>query len=119
MKTEIKEFIKEELELSINKDEVNDFKEKLETETDFYIEIDGNEYRIIEECVIWDTYVDTIKEIVEDCYDVNLPHFVAVDWEETAENCIVDGYGHTFSSYDGSEFEYEFDNINYYIFRTN
>ena len=32
-----------------------------------------------------------------------LPPFVAVDWEQTAANCKVDGMGHHFSSYDGEE----------------
>lgn len=89
-------------------------------ETDFTLDFDGNEYRLIGEDVIWDIYRDEIQRIVEECYDLKLdqiPEFIAfeIDWEETAENAYVDGYGHTFSSYDGSE-----ENAcGYYIFRTN
>jgi hypothetical protein len=87
---------------------------------DFNLEYDGAEYRIIEEDAIWEIYVDTIKELVDDCYDLKLddiPDFIAltIDWEQTAENAYRDGYGHTFSGYDGSEKTYK----NYYIFRTN
>jgi hypothetical protein len=89
-------------------------------ESDFMLEFDGNEYRLIGEDAIWDIYVDSIKEIVEDCYDLklnNMPDFVAfsIDWEQTASNAYADGYGHTFSGYDGSEEEAG----KYYIFRTN
>lgn len=87
---------------------------------DFTFDFDGAEYRIIHKDVIDRHYQDTIQELVESCYDLNLdkiPSFIAVsiDWEQTAQNALVDGYGHTFSSYDGSE-EY----VNgWYIFRTN
>lgn len=89
-------------------------------EEDFTFDFDGNEYRIISEDAIWGIYVETIKDIVNDCYELNLdklPDFIAfsIDWEKTAENAYVDGYGHTFSSYDGSEEEA----AEYYIFRTN
>lgn len=87
---------------------------------DFNFEFDGNEYRIISEGSIWSIYVDEIKNIVEECYELNLdkvPAFIAlsIDWEQTAKNAYVDGYGHTFSSYDSSEVEA----AGYYIFRTN
>ena len=105
---------------------IDDAREAIETlrdmmgESDFTFDFDGNEYRIIKESDIWDIYVDEIKNTVEDCYDLKLdkiPEFIAVsiDWEETAENAYADGYGHTFSSYDGSECRAG----GYYIFRTN
>lgn len=86
-----------------------------------YLSFDGNEYRIILDSAISDIYIDEIKRIVTDCYDLNLdkiPSFIAVtiDWVQTARNAFVDGFGHTFSTYDGSE--YETDN-GYWIFRTN
>jgi hypothetical protein len=100
-------------------DALNELNDKIRS-GDFYFEYDGNEYRIIAESGIWDIYVEAIKNIVTDCYDLkleNIPDFVAweIDWEQTAENAYVDGYGHTFSGYDGSELETK----NYYIFRTN
>lgn len=87
---------------------------------DFRLDFDGNEYRLIAEPDIWEIYVDEIKQTVEDCYELNLdkiPSFIAVsiDWEQTAKNAYADGYGHQFSSYDGSEEEA----AGYYIFRTN
>ena len=87
---------------------------------DFTFDFDGNEYRIISDDAIWDIYRDEIQNIVEECYDLKLndiPDFVAfeIDWEETAQNASVDGYGHTFSSYDHSEIEAG----GYWIFRTN
>lgn len=89
-------------------------------EADFTLDFDGNEYRIINESSIWEIYRDEIENIVTDCYDLKLnevPSWIAVsvDWEQTAKNAYVDGYGHTFSSYDGSEEEA----AGYYIFRTN
>lgn len=91
-------------------------------EDDFTLDFDGNEYRLISESAIWEIYRDEIQQIVEDCYsDVlkpdKIPDFIAfsIDWEQTAQNAYVDGYGHTFSGYDGSEEEA----AGYYIFRTN
>lgn len=108
--------------------DMDDAREAIETlrdsinqkKDDFTFDFDGNEYRIISEDSIWDIYVEEIKQIVEDCYELNLdkiPDFIAVsvDWEKTAENAYADGYGHTFSGYDGSEEEA----AGYYIFRTN
>jgi len=87
---------------------------------DELLDLDGKEYRIIGEDEIWNIYVETIKDIVNDCYDLKLdevPNFIAleIDWEQTATNACVDGYGHTFSSYDGSELNAG----GCYIFRTN
>ena len=107
----------------------SDAREAIETlrdsigEDDFNFEFDGNEYRLISENAIWDIYVEEIKNIVEECYELNLdkiPNFVSVsiDWEQTARNAYVDGYGHTFSGYDGSEIEPSAGN-KHHIFRTN
>ena len=119
IKRQILEFISEELELDINRDEVNEFERFLNSDNDFSIEIDGQEFRVINDQVIWDIYVDEIKYITEECYNIKAPIWLAIDWEQTANNCFVDGYGNTFSSYDGSELECEFGEENYYIFRTN
>lgn len=106
-----------------NYSELFDAIEELESklgDDDFYFEYDGNEYRIISESAIWDIYVEEIQSTVEDCYDLKLdkmPSFIefSIDWEATAKNCYADGYGHTFSGYDGSELEI----CGYYVFRTN
>lgn len=90
--------------------------------SDFTLDFDGAEYRIIPDSDIWEIYVEEIKNIIEDCYSdiLNLdkiPAFIAVtiDYEDTARNAYVDGYGHTFSSYDGSEYKAG----GHWIFRTN
>ena len=115
--------IKYELDLAINRDEVRDILEKIDTDyDDFEVEIDGQWFRFIHSNYIWDIYVDSIQELVMDCYigRGELPNFLAVDWEETAKNVYdADGYGHHFASYDGNEYEYNIDTESYYIFRTN
>ena len=116
---EVLEFIHEELELSVDREEARELVDNLESEYDFYQEIDGEEYRFIKDSIIWDVYVDEIQEVIRDCYGIKAPEWVAIDWEKTAENCHVDGYGHQFSSYDGSEIEYDFDDQSWWIFRTN
>lgn len=87
---------------------------------DFNFDFDGNEYRVIQDGAIWDIYVEEIKNIVTECYDLDLdkiPSFisVSVDWEVTAHNAFADGYAHTFATYDGEEIKA----TGYYIFRTN
>lgn len=97
-----------------------------ERDDEIYLSFDGNEYRIISDLSIWDIYVESIRETVTDCYDLKLndiPSFVAfeIDWEKTAQNCYADGYGHQFSSYDGSEnyVTNEKEDAAWWIFRTN
>lgn len=116
---QILEFIKYQLDLDINRNEVKEIEFNLNSENDFTTDIDGCEYRFIREDVIWSTYVEEIKQIAADCYGILAPHWLAINWEETANNCIVYGYGTTFSTYDGGEEECIFGEENYYIFRTN
>ena len=115
----ILDFIKYQLDLDINRDEVRKIENQLNSENDFIADIDVCQYRFMHEDIIWDTYVEEIRRITEDCYNIPELHWLAIDWEETAQNCIVDGYGHTFSTYNGSEDEYIFGEENYYIFRIN
>ena len=85
---------------------------------DQVIEWDGAEYRVIDEVAIWGIYVESITELVKECYldgGTGIPDWLAIDWERTAENTLADGYGHHFSSYDGSESELN----GFYVFRTN
>lgn len=101
---------------------IETLREKIGVDDDFTFDFDGNEYRIIKDAAIWAIYAEAIEKTVKDCYsDVlkldAIPSFIAVsiDWEQTAKNAYVDGYGHQFSYYDGSEYEAG----GYYIFRTN
>lgn len=75
--------------------------------TDLYIEHSDlvREFRLIDHGDIEEIYQDSIEDLVKDCYlaDKEIPSFIEIDWKATAENCMVDGYGHHFSSYDFSE----------------
>jgi len=88
---------------------------------DFTLDFDGNEYRLIPDSEIESTYRDTIEELIDDCYpEVKkaMEHSwiaIEIDWDQTVKNAMQDGYGHTFSSYDGSEHEAG----DYWIFRAN
>jgi hypothetical protein len=120
MTRDILKFIANDLNLDISKDEVRSIEHEIKTgEYDFTADIDGEEYRFIREDEIWDIYVEAIKETVEECYTGKLDWWIAIDWEETAENCLQDGYGHTFASYDGKEHEVTINGDEYYVFRTN
>lgn len=109
------------ISISDAREAIETLREKMGVD-DFTFDFDGNEYRLIQEPAIWEIYKDAIEETVKDCYsDVlkldAIPSFIAVsiDWDQTAKNAYVDGYGHQFSSYDGSEHMAG----GYYIFRTN
>ena len=106
--------IKDVLQISLTLDEIEELTQNLGTD-DFHISLNSREYRFIDDGAIEEIYEETIRQIVEECYDCKLPDFVAIDWAETAQNCLVDGYGHTFSHYDGSEETAG----SYYISRTN
>ena len=108
--------IKTELVISsFDSDELEELCKNLGND-DFTISLDGCEYRFIDEVSIESIYEEAIKELVKDCYlgGCEIPWWVAVDWVQTAQNCMVDGYAHTFAHYDGVEHTA----ANYYIFRT-
>ena len=89
---------------------------KIQTEDDFWFELSGGDVRLINEEDIDDIWTESLIDQIKDCYDLSdVPGFVEIDWEKTAENCKVDGLGHHFNSYDGNEEN----NNGFYIFRTN
>ncbi len=98
-----------------------EFKELLEKvldndEDDTSVELPSGECRLIDKDAIDQIWHDSLIEQIKDCYDLSeVPSFVEIDWDKTAENCKVDGLGHHFSSYDGNEHSTE----SFYIFRTN
>ena len=116
-------FIQDELELEPVKHEVADLLDAMEREEDdldYYWEVGRQEWRVIHVNAIDEIAQEEIKELVEEVYlhqvNFNQLWWIAIDWEETAENVInADGYGHHFGSYDGNEYEFN----NYYFFRTN
>lgn len=93
-----------------------------EGETDFYLdELACGEVRVVCKSVIGETWHEELIQTVKDCYDFaetleNLPSCVAcdIDWDQTAENCKVDGMGHHFAGYDHEEHSTN----THYIFRT-
>lgn len=98
------------------KELIETIKDKTSSEDDFWLELAGGEVRLIDEDEIDEIWADSLIDQIKECYDLsNLPSFVAIDWEQTAENCKIDGKGHHFSSYDGFEHYSE----GWYIFRTN
>lgn len=113
----------EDYNISAADDEIDDLVDSSD-EQDFCIELDGKEYRFIDDKYIWDIYVEEIQSVTEECYlnDINTDNlwWIAIDWEKTAQNCFdADGYGHHFASYDGEELEIMLNGDLYYFFRTN
>ena len=98
--------------LELNHDET----ENINALDDFCIEPEsGGEYRLIREDVIDEIFFEEIMDLVMDCYDLDFPDFVVIDWQATVHNCRIEGFGHHFSHYDGSEEHLD----GYYIFRIN
>ena len=118
---DLQNFLQVELDVDPTADEIQNLQDLIDKrDMDFHIELDGNEYRVIEEDFIDDIAQDEIQDIVQDCYlggtDLNKYWWIEIDWKKTAQNCInADGYGHHFASYDGDEFYHE----GWYFFRTN
>ena len=113
----------EDYNISAADDEIDDLVDSSD-EQDFCIELDGKEYRFIDDKYIWDIYVEEIQSVTEECYlnDINTDNlwWIAIDWEKTAQNCFdADGYGHHFASYDNEELEIMLNGDLYYFFRTN
>ena len=94
--------------------------DQVESEDDYTIEADGEDWRCIHEDAIERIHDDSIRELVDDCYlsDKNIPDVIKnyFDYEKFARDCrISDGYGHHFASYDGEKHEIG----DCYLFRIN
>jgi hypothetical protein len=117
----MKNELQERLDITISKDEFNNLLEELYISNDFNIILDGLDYRFINEDAIESIHFDEVKEQLKDCYaGLNeLPWFIKIDWDDTIENIRdADGYGHHFSTWDGSEEIFKFESgESYYIFR--
>ena len=118
---EVFNVFRNELGLSFVRDDACELLDNLIDDSDFTIEIDGQEFRIIHDEYIRDIAQEEIAETIQECYfsvpmNQEIPWWIEIDWDKTVQNCIdADGYGHHFSHYDGSEYEAG----NWYIFRTN
>ena len=106
---------RDEIGISFDADTAEELCEKLDTNTDFTMDIDGGEYRFIETGDIEGIWTDSLIELLEECYTV--PDYVKpyVDYDAWAEDCKMDGMGHHFGSYDGNEYETN----HWHVFRTN
>lgn len=111
---------------SLTYSEAKEALETLESESgDFIFELEGEEFRLIHEDEIEDTFASEVRSTIEDCYDIEnlidrdkigfLADHIEIDWPGVVDACLQDGYGHQFSHYDGSEYSAG----GYYIFRTN
>jgi len=93
--------------------------EQTESEDDFEVDSNmtkGGDVRMIDGDAIDEIHHESLIEQIKECYDLSdLPSFIEIDWDKTANNCAVDGYGHHFASYNGEEYETE----NWWFFRTN
>lgn len=97
-------------DISLTFSEAKDALEDIENNIseDFWIKLDGYEFRIISKYSIDQIWTDSLIDQIKECYKLdNIPSFIEIDWEETANNCKVDGMGHHFSHYDHSERESE------------
>jgi hypothetical protein len=96
-------------------DEVKEVIEAVLTMSDEWLQCNGIELRVIAREDIEETYHESIVELIKECYlgNVEIPAWIAIDWNKTVENTMTDGYGMHFSSYDHSEHETE----NYHYFR--
>ena len=97
---------------------VMDAYESTRNYNDFTVETEEGEYRFIDEDVIESIHRDEVETFVDDCYlsDKNVPKMIKqyFDYDSFARDCrLSDGYGHHFSSYDGSEEQ----NGDYFMFR--
>lgn len=110
------------LDVTPTQEELENLLKKIDDEVDFYIELDGKEYRFIQADYIDDIYFESQMELIKECYfpKENLPWWIEINWEKTIENVLnTDGFGNHFSSYDGSEVTIDYNNDAYYIFRIN
>lgn len=91
------------------------YREVLEKMDNADFEVNG--VRFISDDEIDTIWTASLIEEIKDCYVISeVPDFVVIDWEQTAENCKVDGLGHHFNSYDGGEEEITIDGTWYHVF---
>lgn len=85
--------------------------EAYKEQKDFVVELNEGEYRIIHDNAIDDIFDREIRELADECYDIegikkkmgNVGRYFTFDYDSFVRDCRYDGYGHHFSSYDGSE----------------
>ena len=107
-----------------NVKEIKELLEMMVNNNDFIFEFkNGEEYRIINDEVIYEIYCDeqeeTLLVIYPEVFKSNL-WWVEIDMPKTINNILdADGYGNLFASYDGEEHEVTLEKELYHFFRTN
>jgi hypothetical protein len=96
---------------------LNNIKQNFLTSSEFCMDLLCGEVRLIHNDEIDQIWSDSLRGQIKDCYELpdELPSFFVIDWDQTVENCKVDGLGHHFGSYDGEAYQ----SNHYNIFRTN
>jgi len=120
--TEMIDEVEYTLDIELTETEAEELSFAFDNDTDFYITLDGKEYRFISENTIDDTYHDEQMDLIKECYldGKDLPWWFEIDWDKTIENVLnADGYGNHFAGYDGSEETLTYESELWYVFRTN
>ena len=119
---EVIEIIEAELSIELHTDDAENLIDEMYCKNDFTIEIDGGEYRFINDSEIWDIYFEEQKDLIEELYLPRMTDlwWIEIDWDATINNLLnSDGYPHHFATYDGDENTIIWNNETWYIFRTN
>jgi len=101
----------------------------MDSESDFLLELDGMEFRIIDAQYIDEIGAQECADIFRECYDLDRKKlgflYDYIDFDQAGADALrIDGYGHCFASYDHNESEAytRWDgkiNEHWYMFRTN
>lgn len=114
---DLKEYV-EDKENSDYPEEIADFFENYEDNVEDYIEMYAEDYK--------DEYSDNPIDYFLDHFGKNFVNdrvkdgFISIDFEKVAEEITcVDGRGNILASYDGNEYEQEFEGCSFYIYKQN
>jgi hypothetical protein len=107
-----------------NKSELNDLLEMMANNNDFHFEFEnGQMYRIISDYKIYDIYCEEQEDSLKECYPQifdEKPWWVEIDLSKSIDNILnADGYGNLFATYNGDEYEVNFEGELFHFFRTN
>ena len=119
---EVIDIVQNELSIELDTDDAENLIDEMYCKNDFTIELDGGEYRFINDSEIWDIYFDEQKDLIEELYlpNLNREWWIAIDWDTTITNVFeADGYANHFASYDDHENSIIWKTERWYIFRTN
>lgn len=119
---ELNEIIVDTLDVEVTTKQLHELDDMFNSKNDFTFEFEYKEYRFISDNMIEDIYHDEQIDLIEECFlgGKQLPSWIEIDWDKTINNVYEsDGYGNHFSSYDGSEETFYYDEELWYAFRIN